>query len=179
MNYICEYCQIDFKKRPNSENRFCSKKCFLNSVRKKSEVTCSVCAIIYIPKNKQSKPSGKYFCPDCRGMSLVNCSVCDKEFKIRNSSIRTRKNTWCSVECKSIGQRKEWNSLSRSMLKQRWIREFGKPICSRCGHDKEFNIVIHHKQYVKNGGDNMPDNLEPLCLNCHGIEHYQHGKDND
>lgn len=179
MNYTCEYCKLEFKKRSNSPNKFCSRKCFMDSVKKKHEVICSVCDKKYTPKNRQTSPSIKHFCPDCRGMSLVECSVCSKEFKVRNSSTRARKNTWCSVNCKAIGQRKDWNNLTRNMLKQRYKKELGNLVCRRCGHDKEFNIVIHHKRYVRNGGDNMPENLEPLCLNCYGIEHYQHGKDND
>jgi len=148
---------------------------------KREEVICSVCNISYIPKYQQSTPSLKYFCPDCRGMSIIKCPICNKEFNKRNSVIRKGKNFYCSIECKAISQRKEWDCLSRSNLKQRWIAEFGIEnfTCKRCGHDKTYNIALHHITYVCNGGSNMPDNLEPLCLNCHGIEHYEKGSDSD
>ncbi len=146
---------------------------------KRQEVVCSVCDKNYIPKFQQSVPSKKYFCPECRGMSNIVCPVCNEKFKQRNAAIRVRKTLCCSVKCKSIFQRKDWNELSRNALKQRWIKEFGKENfkCNRCGHDKIYNIVLHHIKYVKNGGTNLPDNLEPLCLNCHGIEHFENGND--
>lgn len=146
---------------------------------KRKEVCCSVCDKNYVPKFQQAMPSLKYFCPDCRGMSLIDCSVCHKKFKQRNAAIRNRKNLCCSVKCKSVLQRKDWNDLSRNALKQRWIKEFGedKFKCNRCGHDKIYNMVLHHIKYVKNGGTNAPENLEPLCLNCHGIEHFEKGND--
>lgn len=177
----CEQCNNSFKRKNSTKDkkRFCSKECFLNSVRKKKEVICYVCEKKYIPTNRQSKVAIKNYCPDCRGTEEINCPVCQKTFKQRKSNIRKRKNLCCSVECKSIHQRKEWNELSRGSLKHRWISEFGIENfkCNRCQHDKEFNIVLHHVKYVKNGGDNQPDNLEPLCLNCHGIEHYENGLD--
>ena len=86
----------------------------------------------------------------------------------------------CSKKCRDIALRVDWNELTRGMLKQRWQKEFGKEdlYCRRCNYKNIYNIVIHHKQYVINGGDNNPNNLEPLCLNCHGEEHYNN-PDND
>lgn len=67
------------------------------------------------------------------------------------------------------------------MIKTRWISEFGIEtlICNRCGHDKHYNIQLHHKKYIVNGGETHPKNLEPLCRNCHGEEHYENGYDSD
>lgn len=100
---------------------------------------------------------------------------------MRNYSCRRgSRKIYCSIICKALAQRKEWNNLGRRQLKQRYMKEFGIQSlkCVRCGHDKIYNIEIHHKIYCVNGGDNNPTNLEPLCCNCHGIEHYEHGKDN-
>jgi len=151
----------------------------MRKLERESKICC-ICTKEYIPKNKQYKEFIKSYCPDCRGSSFIKCPICSKEFKVRNASLRTRKNLACSVECKAIAQRKDWNDLSRNNLKQRWISEFGIEnfYCRRCGHDKTYNVVLHHIVYVINGGDNQPDNLEPLCLNCHGEEHYDR-KDKD
>jgi hypothetical protein len=174
---ICNGCGISFQKKffdNRNKTFYCSKDCFLNSKRKKVEKICHVCNISFMPANLQSKESIKSTCPTCREKVEVECPICDKKFTIAKCRLRVRKNVHCSVECKHKSQKKDWNELTRNNLKQRWIYEFGieNLICNRCGHDKHYNIVIHHKIYVTNGGDNNPDNLEPLCLNCHGTEHY-------
>lgn len=147
--------------------------------KRTSEVECHVCHINYVPANKQSTPSIRYTCPDCREKVSLICPVCDVKFERHKSRLRQRKTLCCSVKCKGLFQRKDWNDLSRNNLKQRWVNEFGVEnfVCKRCGHDKAYNIALHHIKYVSQGGDNSPENLEPLCLNCHGIEHYGRGKD--
>lgn len=176
----CSFCDKEFIKKNNKiwNNVYCGKECFLKAKKNKKEQTCSVCNILYMPKNSKNK-SIINTCPSCREKVNLNCPVCNKSFQRHKARIRTRKTLCCSHECKSIHQRKDWNDLSRNNLKQRWIKEFGIEnfVCKRCSHNEIFNIVLHHIIYVKNGGKNTPDNLEPLCLNCHGIEHYKNGKD--
>lgn len=118
-------------------------------------------------------------CPDCRGKSVdLVCCVCGKSFRRWKSQmvdffkkLPYKRNT-CSLKCKNISLRIAWNDLTRSMLKQRWMKEFGQLVCSNCGHSKSFNLIIHHKKPVSEGGTNDPSNLEPLCRNCHGEKHY-------
>lgn len=184
MNKICNcsFCNKEFVKKDNRvwNNVYCSRECFLNSKRKKTEKICSICSISYMPKHIQKKESIVNTCPNCRKKVELGCPVCNTLFTQNKSRIRKRKNLCCSVKCKSLLQKKDWNDLSRNTLKQRWIKEFGIEnfICNRCGHKETFNIVLHHIIYVKNGGTNNPENLVPLCLNCHGIEHYKNGIDN-
>lgn len=122
----------------------------------------------------------KNFCDDCHGSVILICPVCKNEFNKWKSQLMSYgqkpQNIFCSMKCKALSQRKDWNKLSRKSLKQRYIKEFGEEsmYCRRCGYNKNlYNINLHHKVYVINGGDNDPDNLEPLCLNCHGDEHYE------
>lgn len=186
MIVTCNYCQTNFEKsesevkRNSFNNHYCSRDCFLKKKTKKKPVRCYVCNIEYIPINRQSKLSVRNYCPQCRETVTLICPVCNNSFRQHKARIRIRKNLCCSVKCKAILQRKDWNELSRGMLKQRWIKEFGieQFFCKRCGHNKTYNLVLHHIKYVINGGDNSPENLEPLCLNCHGIEHYENGTDN-
>lgn len=147
-------------------------------MRRTKPAICSVCGRNYDKPHPERK-SIKSYCPDCRGHSTVVCTVCKKEFNCWNSKLRKDSNRVCSIKCKSIVQRIPWELLTRGMLKQRWLKEMGSLKCTRCGHDKPFNIEIHHKIYVKNGGTHNPTNLEPLCRNCHGTEHYENGKDED
>ena len=143
-------------------------------------VECCIC------HEKFEKPryrirSERFYCSNCHKKTEVICCICKKKVMRWKSSLRwyaTRKSpakSYCSINCKKIGQRKEWNNLSRKSLKIRYENEFGKKalICKRCGHNKAYNIDLHHIIYVSNGGNNQPINLEPLCKNCHGIEHYK------
>jgi len=145
-------------------------------------VKCSVCGktIRKEPGRIKGNKTGRFFCRECRVSLDVNCSVCGKQLRKWRSQIVGKKKICCSVECKKISQRKDWNELARRQIKTRWISQFGKEslICNRCGHDKPYNIELHHKQYVCNEGSNLPENLEPLCKNCHGEEHY-HRPDKD
>ena len=177
----CEFCQILYLPKNGDAKKFCSKKCFISSIYKPVEYKCRVCENIYIPKNKQVKEYKVHTCPNCIGSEEIICPICDKKFSCNKSKIKKRKTLCCSVNCKAIAQRKDWDKLTRNTLKQRWVSEFGIEnfVCIRCNHDKPYNIVLHHIIYVKNGGTNQPDNLEPLCLNCHGEEHYDKGPDYD
>jgi endogenous inhibitor of DNA gyrase (YacG/DUF329 family) len=184
LKYQCCNCGKEFKRslsgqNKNSKRHFCSQSCFKEFINSKKEVTCCLCGEKYLlPANKRDGVK-KHYCRNCRKSIAVKCDVCGKEFKIYNSKARMFKGHFCSTQCKARSQRKDWNSLNRKSLKTRWISEFGKDslYCRRCGHDKGYNIEIHHKIYVINGGNNDPNNLEPLCKNCHGTEHYENGND--
>lgn len=140
--------------------------------------TCSVCGQEF--EKKSSYQGKKAYCPDCRGSEEYICHVCGDSFKVYKSRVRfTGPPTCCSNECRRIWIRKPWEETSRQGLKLKWIREFGEEtlVCNRCGHDKPYNIELHHIVYKQEGGSNDPGNLEPLCLNCHGVEHYENGPD--
>ncbi len=175
--YECNHCKNTFIRKHHNkiyQNVFCSRDCFLKNKTKKNDLNCTSCGMLYTPKTLQKKQSIKNTCEDCRQKIDLKCPVCNSDFKLLKSRLKKRKNPCCSVKCKSELQKKDWNNLTRNNLKQKWISEFGIESfkCNRCGHDKVYNIVLHHIIYVKNGGRNNPENLEPLCLNCHGEEHY-------
>lgn len=186
----CNHCKSGFLvdvKRYNHNKKlnykfYCDWNCWKSYTNKRNiQVRCSCCnKKISRHKNCQAK-TGKYFCKDCRGMVVAKCNNCKKPISRTKYDARHYVNLYCSSKCHAIGRRKNWDKLSRNMLKIRWVAEFGKEtlICNRCGYDKSYNIQLHHKKYVKNGGGNQPDNLEPLCRNCHGEEHYKNGIDND
>jgi hypothetical protein len=44
-----------------------------------------------------------------------------------------------------------------------------KQECARCGYSG--TIDIHHIIYKKEGGQDSPENLIPLCPNCHALIH--------
>lgn len=55
--------------------------------------------------------------------------------------------------------------------------------CSRCGKadNGEYGRAIrkHHILPLSQGGEDKPENLEYLCLHCHGVVHYWSGKVDD
>lgn len=170
------------RRKPGSKWRdFCSPECFRYFVSNKEPVPCSVCGTSVLRSASARESRKAFFCKGCRKSVSVPCSSCGASLTRWASQVRGKKNVYCNRACKARGQRVPWNDLTRGMLKNRWIQEFGKDslMCSRCGHDRPFNVVIHHKKYRMNGGDNRPKNLEPLCLNCHGIEHYENGPDSE
>jgi 5-methylcytosine-specific restriction endonuclease McrA len=47
-------------------------------------------------------------------------------------------------------------------------------VCNRCGFDAHPEILtVHHKD--RDRSNNLTDNLEVLCPNCHALEHYAEG----
>jgi hypothetical protein len=41
--------------------------------------------------------------------------------------------------------------------------------CARCG-DRYF-LQIHHRKFRSHGGTHRPENLEPVCADCHRLIH--------
>ena len=37
--------------------------------------------------------------------------------------------------------------------------------CSRCG--RSYGLQIHHRKFRSRGGTHRPENLEPVCWDCH------------
>ena len=193
MNVICGGCSTPFEVEVatfNKNNRegykfYCSKACFNNyrSDQTAILVNCSVCGAEVRRYRRLPNKTGRYYCKKCRGMTKMICANadCRKPMTRSNHDVRKYINLYCSSKCKHIGERKQWNDVPRSNLKTRYIAVFGieSIICNRCGYSKSYNIQIHHKIYVSKGGSNHPDNLEPLCRNCHGEEHYENGDDYD
>lgn len=184
----CHRCGIEFKRELGEYNHnkgilkapqydFCSPECFI-AFRQKDNiiVKCEICGkdIVKTPSKYKQNKSKKFYCNDCRCSVNMICPICGKTFKKWKSQVKGKKNVFCSKECKAISQRKDWNDLDRGYVKNRWIRDFGEDslVCNRCGHDKIYNIELHHIIYVCNGGTHDIENLEPLCKNCHGTEHY-------
>ena len=167
-----------------NQRHFCSVKCRKLATNKIHTVICSVCKNYFIKVGMPTDKTKNFYCPDCRGKVDRKCYICGTVYKRYKSAIRfyDRQKDYCSQHCKAIGQRTDWDTIiDRSSLRLKWIRQFGKAslICVRCKYDKPYNIELHHKLYVVDGGRNNPENLEPLCKNCHGEEHHEVKPDED
>ena len=53
-------------------------------------------------------------------------------------------------------------------LRKQWMKSHGWKgfVCARCGHYSK-SVHLHHIQELIYGGENTPENLIPLCSECH------------
>ena len=130
---------------------------------------CTICKELRVFP-KPLKP-GRHICTLCRPDILARRKRDQDLLKARVQKIYRAKKY----------RDRHWNNLrGPDAIRKRWIVEFGKGtlVCARCKHSTWYNISLHHiKYYGKDFGDHTPDNLLPLCLNCHAIEHITRGID--
>jgi len=65
--------------------------------------------------------------------------------------------------------RKKITSDTRQLVLHEAGFRCANPVCRT-----PLTIEIHHLDYVSDGGSNAPDNLIPLCPNCHALHHGGH-----
>lgn len=60
----------------------------------------------------------------------------------------------------------------RMKIIRQYVRRRDKNRCRRCGrHISTWILDVHHKQFVENGGNHNPRNLETLCVDDHARKH--------
>lgn len=169
--------------------RFVSARCRFNSDWGINMITlrCEKCK-----KSFQRKPSdvkrsatGNYFCSrSCsatynnrlrKSKHVWDCLNCGKT----NESRIGRPGKYCSNMCQGEYRRKEivrkWLSEERVTLPNRstlewYYRKSDKYTCTLCGLDDRWNgkiIVLQFDHIDGNYKNNSPQNIRPLCPNCH------------
>ena len=138
---------------------------------KQNKFCNSSCSAVYNNTHRARKT--------CKAFKCLNCGA---EHQIRKNS----KNKFCNIHCQSEYQYKEYikrwkrgeeNGISGSYGLSRYIRRYllekADFKCERCGwsgknpYTGQYVLEIHHKD--GNYKNNNEDNLEVLCLNCHGM----------
>lgn len=97
---------------------------------------------------------------------LCNCIICDKEIEKYQRDIDRNTLHYCSREC--------YNNRNKGKLKK--IKRHTKyydnllshSICT-CGVSSFYLLQIHHID--GNNKNNIPENLEVVCSNCHIKRH--------
>lgn len=151
--YTCDHCGIEYKKQKRlaegaTQEHYCSSKCF-NSKESDSRVKliCAHCNIEFfrsISTLNRSK-HGVYFC--CREHKDIGQSYI-KEIQPEHYGTGTGEHGYRLLALNKHGYK-----------------------CMRCGYDKNnAAIVVHHKDH--NRDNNLIENLEVLCANCHAIHHW-------
>lgn len=158
----CLNCNTFFQAQLREVNRgngkYCSKKCTSEGIRKK---LLERGARLNIPN--------------------VECSYCKKMFyKNKSKKENSKKNLhFCCREHKDLAQRIEFNlkelQPSHYGTGNSYYREIAfrskEQKCERCGYSKHPEILeVHHKD--RNRENNIIENLEVVCPNCHMEEHF-------
>lgn len=114
---ICEYCHKEYEviKSREKTSKFCSQGCrtrFREEHKTGQDITCPVCHTTFYTTDTNRtccsvKCSGIY---NNRGTTIVPCSNCSKNFKIRNSRLSRSSRVFCSRACYSEFKQKQSTS---------------------------------------------------------------------
>lgn len=191
----CQICGKKFK-RGNKEikiqwekRKFCSLKCFHNSLEKKIKIICEICKIPF--KVQFHRYKAKYCSITCRNIGLKlrtdlpqklpktsiikNCVICSKPFRVLQSEIRRNHGIFCSKICHGIYDRNEnhrnWkgSKVSYSGL-HHWVKRYlGRPTkCEHCNKEGLIGKQIHWANKDHQYERNLSDWIR-LCAMCHKI----------
>lgn len=142
--------------------------------RVKNEIgTCELCGkeFKHYSWDKQRFCSKK--CANNHKKVKVICDVCGKETLKPKSVVDRNEKNYCSREC--------YNKRSSDVKKIKRSTEFYQSLltngkCIDCGEDKYYLLQIHHID--SNPSNNVIDNLEIVCANCHIKRHLKFDKNN-
>lgn len=165
----CKVCGAPFKRhyrRGGERKIYCSKKC--KYADGYTVCTCKTCGKEY-RVNYFSNGNREYCSAAC--IQRHPCDLCGKIITGRKT-FQSKLKRFCSRSCANIVHRTS-TTKSKYMVVGfvATIRRFGKLCCERCAEDHLEVLCVHHKDRNRKNSD--PDNLETLCLNCHGREHWE------
>ena len=147
----CLICKNNFYTRPShlkiGWGKYCSNKCKFKSQEKGKTLKCSNCGkkIYRTPVDFNNSKSGLFFCN-----KSCHCS-------------------WMNKNLHLGADHPQWN-YGRSSYKQIFFRQYkGNIKCTICNIKDKRVLIIHHKD--KNRKNNLIENLELLCRNCHYLKH--------
>lgn len=160
----------------------------------KLEKLCKSCnSPFFTTRGEVNRGNGKYCSLSCSSTARlkartipspnVKCSTCGIPFYKSPSKITKSKSSlyFCCREHKDqaqkIGGIKEIQPHHYGTGHSRYREKAFKFLpnkCNRCGYNRYISILdVHHID--KNRKNSNLDNLEILCRNCHGEEHYLRG----
>lgn len=109
----------------------------------------------------------------------ASCAFCNKKFYRSASKLKRKHNlVFCNKICKDTAQ--SIMGGCTAIQPQRFgtgnnyraiAFRFKLELCERCGFSDTKAIVVHHRD--RNHENNVYENLEVLCCNCHAIEHHK------
>lgn len=144
--------------------------------KRKPNAICGVCAqSVYRRPVELQRSKGKAFCSlHCYGISQrkeTPCIICAIPI------LASKNKKTCSRSCANkhragikykIGRPRDKVVYQRG-LKIRLIEQRGAR-CERCSYGKVEILQVHHRDW--HHSNNVMENLELICPNCHAEEHY-------
>jgi hypothetical protein len=139
-------------------------------------VACVICGTkVYRRPFELANRGGRAYCSStCYGISCRQekpCTVCSKPIL---ASLRKKT---CSRSCANKQRKGTSYGLGRPhdkvqllhTLKAQLVKERGA-VCGRCSYAQVTILQVHHRD--RNNANNVTENLELICPNCHCEEHY-------
>jgi hypothetical protein len=170
---------------------FCSKECQHkkgSKPRKKAEVTCEFCGLVFYPMSGAKNRFCSKKCHDgwqARNAITRACEVCGAEFRLAVSTAAESAGRWCSQKCAAIGRTVRhagrWhNGRPVTMTPQGYMKVYEPDHpAAKSGRVLEHRLVaeqilgrpltadeqVHHVNGDR--ADNRPENLEVLSATDH------------
>lgn len=149
------------------------------------EKRCKVCGRnIRIKRCHAAKGWGKFCSKSCQGKAQINgkwleCDYCGKKiYRTPKDFRRSRsKKFFCTVSCHCSWENENRrcgenapNWISGQAVYRSLLKRYGKKEeCRICGMKDKRVLVVHHIDSDRK--NNISENLEWLCRNCHCIVH--------
>lgn len=167
----CKICGTEFmRKYPRGKQRkiYCSKKCTY-----KDRFVVKICPTC------GKEFSKTYLCKntDYCSLSCIQrhpCQLCGKVITGR-ITFQSGEKKFCTRKCSNFAHRTLTSKkayVTKGFLVS--LKKFGKIQCDKCGIDDLTVICVHHID--GNRENNVEENLQILCANCHHREHWGEGK---
>jgi hypothetical protein len=149
-----------------------------------TDANCSVCNKIF---TRQTRQMNEYCTCSIKCTSIAKgstiqciCAHCKIEFTKSKSKVESSRSglVFCTRACKDLAQtympeiqpEHYGTGDPKHSYRDTALKHSGY-VCQRCGFDKnKAAIVVHHKDH--NRENNIIDNLEVLCANCHAVHHW-------
>lgn len=138
--------------------------------------TCAHCTARFkVPAYRDR--TARYCSKICHGNAMRGgpplvavCAICGKAHQRPPSHMNVPRPT-CSMKCRGIASRTDRPPTRDIPAVKKWLQRRGLiKACSKCRYEDHPEIlVLHHKD--RDRSNNMLDNLEVLCPNCHALEH--------
>jgi len=123
----------------------------------------------------------------------VVCPQCYRIFEIYRCAIKKEKENFCSRYCKAKAQfvpvfdkynpsfkhGKHWSRKRRLAKEALLKRGVALDVCERCNTKIEDTKAVQFHHINRDPWDNRPNNIEVLCVSCHGKEHYNEREINE
>ena len=156
---ICKQCREEFIDRLKGTKKFCSKKCASRAATNRIDLVCELCGISFerAMSNLSNSKSGLYFC--------------SRKCKEKAQKLDTKQSKFKAIRPSHYGLGNGKYDYRARLFEQNKDRLE----CVGCRETKMYLLTAHHIDGNRN--NNLLNNLEIVCHNCHAKRHMKYEKD--